>query len=185
MDEIHKFRVFNKLKSVYRDATVDARKESTPEHVWSALMLADFFLSQIQQPIDRLRVYELLMYHDVVEIEAGDSPMHPSNNFPDKKEREERAFHSLRKQIPVVMRDKWAELFDEFENSRTVEARFAHAIDYLDAVIYELDHREDWKGWTKEFLVGKRIKNFEEFPDLLKAFESIVEYLEANKYFSE
>ena len=44
MDEIHKLRLFNKLKSVCRYNTVDNRKESSAEHSWSCLIIVDFFI---------------------------------------------------------------------------------------------------------------------------------------------
>lgn len=45
MEDIHKLRVFNRLKTVYRRNSVGNRKESSAEHSWSCLILADFFLS--------------------------------------------------------------------------------------------------------------------------------------------
>lgn len=77
IDDINKFRLFNKLKSVYRFSSVDNRKESTAEHTWSAMILADFFLTKTEIKLDRLKIYELLMYHDVAEIYARDTPFIP------------------------------------------------------------------------------------------------------------
>lgn len=185
MKEINKFRVFNKLKSIYRINSVADRKESTAEHTWSCLMLADFFLSEMKdQNIDRLKVYELLMYHDIVEIEAGDTPLHPDNNTTDKKERESKALVTLQQQIPTVLSEKFGRLFKEFEAMETIEARFAKAVDALDAEIHELSYKDDWKGWTVEFLVAKKSKLFDEFPEMKKVFESVLQYMIENGYFT-
>lgn len=73
MDELQRIRKLYKLKSVYRDSSVGNRKESSAEHSWSCLMLADYFIEKMNLKIDRIKVYELLMYHDLVEIEAGDT----------------------------------------------------------------------------------------------------------------
>src|SRR3989344_2474871 len=54
---IHKFRTFNKLKSVYRKNSVANRKESSAEHSWSCLLLADFFLSKLDLNFDEKREY--------------------------------------------------------------------------------------------------------------------------------
>ncbi|PIN81578.1 hypothetical protein COV13_00790 [Candidatus Woesearchaeota archaeon CG10_big_fil_rev_8_21_14_0_10_32_9] len=185
MDDINKFRVFNKLKSVYRICCVDDRKESSAEHSWACLILADLFLSKMDVAIDRLRVYELLMYHDVVEIESGDVPLHPNISSEGKKERELVAANSLRDKLPEPINKKFFELFMEFEDQITIESRFAKSIDALEAEIHELDYKGDWKGWTKEFLVEKKRKYFVEFPEMLIIFDELSEYLSTNGYFDQ
>ena len=182
--ELNKLRIFNRLKSVYRLNSVDKRKESSAEHSWSCLILADFFLSKTKRKINRLKVYELLMYHDVVEIEAGDSPLHPGIKHLDKKEKEKKAVEILRKDLPFPLNSKFARLFKEFEEQKTIESRFAKAIDAMDSEIHEMDHKEDWDGWTAEFLKEKKAKYFEEFPELKKTFSTLMKYLIKNGYFA-
>lgn len=75
MQTILQIKKLYELKHVLRDNHVRNRIESVAEHSRSALILADYFLSTLQLDVDRLRVYELLMYHDVVEIETGDIPV--------------------------------------------------------------------------------------------------------------
>jgi putative hydrolases of HD superfamily len=162
MEDIHKFRIFNKLKSVYRFNSVDDRKESSAEHSWSCLILADYFITKHKLSIDRLKIYELLMYHDVVEIETGDLPLHPDIARTDKKEKEKIAKKLLHDKLPEPLNDKFIELFTEFEEQNTKESRFAKAIDALEAEIHELDYKEDWKGWTEEFLRESKLKYIEE-----------------------
>src|SRR3989338_3903155 len=99
MDEIHRFRILNRLKSIHRLNSVGDRKESSAEHSWSCLLLADFFLSKNDYGLDRLKVYELLMYHDVVEIEAGDTPLHPELKRLDKKEKEQEASEYFHREL--------------------------------------------------------------------------------------
>ena len=125
MQQIQKLNLLNKLKSVYRANTVDQRKESAAEHTWSALMLADYYLGLVSQPLDKLRVYELLMYHDVVEILAGDTPLDPNNENTDQREKELKAAEVLRGELPARLQDKFWEYFTEFEAGQTSEARFA------------------------------------------------------------
>lgn len=77
METINKLRKFYHLKNVDRDAVVGKRKESSAEHSWSTLILADYFLNIMNdKSLNRLKVYELLLYHDIVEIESGDIPIH-------------------------------------------------------------------------------------------------------------
>lgn len=185
IDDINKFRVFNKLKSVYRANSVGDRYESSAEHSWSCLILADFFLSKLNLDLDRLKVYELLMYHDVVEIEAGDTPLHPEVSRLDKADREKKAMEFLHEELPAPLNDKFVSLFTEFEEQRTLESRFAKAIDAFDAIIHEADYKEDWKGWSEEFLVNKKLKFFEDFPGLKEAFLELLTYLRDNGYFDQ
>lgn len=66
MHNIHKLRKLYQLKRVERANSVSLRRESSAEHSWSCLILADYFLSQMQNSkLDRLKVYELLMYTKV------------------------------------------------------------------------------------------------------------------------
>jgi putative hydrolase of HD superfamily len=184
MQEIQKLRILNKLKSVYRANSVGHRKESAAEHTWSALMLADYYSSVIDQALDRLKVYELLLYHDLVEIEAGDIPLDPNNEVNNQKEIERAAAEVLKQRLPDSLKDKFWELFDEFEQGATLEARFARAIDCLDAMIHELDYRDDWAGWSRTFLITKRERYFDGFPKLLDEFHTLVDYLVEQEYIS-
>ena len=185
MEEIQKFKILNRLKSVYRANSVGDRKESAAEHTWSALMLADYYSMRISQQLDMLRVYELLMYHDIVEIVAGDTPLDPNSEDEDKSTKELNAARILRDQLPESLQSKYWERFTEFEAAQTIEAQFAGAIDTLDAVIHELDYKEDWAGWSREFLVSKKEKHFKPFPELFEEFHQIVDFLVDNGYFDQ
>lgn len=148
-------------------------------------MLTDYFLTLMDTELDRVKVYELLMYHDIIEIYAGDTALDPSTNRKGQQEREFKAMDKLKKDIPKSMRDKFVTLFNEFEKCKTKEAKFARAIDQLDAIIQELDYKEDWKGWSREFLIEKKIKFFDEFTEVRKVFIKIVDYLEHEGYFNQ
>lgn len=185
MEEIIKLRKLYGLKRVYRANSVENRKESSAEHSWSCLILADYFLNITDIKLNRLKVYELLMYHDVVEIESGDTPMHKSKERENQSEREQKALNKLKNEIPKELKTKFVNLFNEFEENKTKEAKFAWAIDKLDAEIHELDYKEDWKGWTEKFLRHEKERYFKEFPKLKQAFEKIVIYASENGYFDQ
>ena len=75
IEDILKLKRINKLKFVERRNSVGERKESPAEHSWSCLIIADYFIDKIKQKLDKLKVYNLLIYHDLVEIESGDIPI--------------------------------------------------------------------------------------------------------------
>jgi len=185
MEDIQKLRTFNKLKSVYRANSVENRKESSAEHSWSSLMLADYFLSKFNYDLDKLKVYELLMYHDLVEIKSGDFPLDPTQEHKNKREIEEKVAREISKDIPEILSEKYLELFKEFEECNSKEAKFAKAIDKLDAEIHEMDYKEDWKGWSKEFLIKNKLEYFNEFPEMEQMFYDLLEFFETNGYFDQ
>lgn len=186
INEIEKFKIINKLKSVYRMNSVDKRKESSAEHSWSCLILADYLINKYNIKANRLKIYELLMYHDLAEIYAGDSPLNPNSRNENKKEKELAAAEKLRKELPEKLADKYYSLFIEFEEEKTEEAKFAKLVDVFDAQIHEMDYKSDWKGWTKEFLLNnKRSKCFDNFPEIKKDFHSLLDYFEKEGYFNQ
>ena len=186
IEDIHKFRTLNKLKSIYRKNSVGNRNESSAEHSWSCLLLADFFLSKLNLDMDKIKVYELLIYHDVLEIESGDIPLEPEKKeFSEDKNDEEMFLQKFQKQLPESMNSKFLDLYREFKEQKTIEAKFAKLIDSIDPIIHELDYKEDWAGWSKEFFIKEKSKYFKEFPELMPIFDEILEYLINNDYFTE
>ncbi len=185
MKDVESIQIINKLKSVYRKISVEDRKESSAEHTWSSMMLADYFLSKKDYKIDKFRVFELILYHDLVEIETGDIPLDPSGNSVKDVEEELKAARKLKEQLNATIGDKFIKCFTEFVERKTPEARFAKAIDVLDAVIAEIDYKKDWKGWNKEFLVSNKSQYLKEFPELKECFDNIVDHIEKEGYFDQ
>lgn len=190
IDEILKFKNINKLKEVYRFASVGRvegsikRKENAAEHTWSSMMVANYFFTYHDfSYLDKQKVYELLLFHDLVEIESGDVVISPDNEVKDFDFRERSAAEILKDKLPSRFGENFYKLFLEFQNQSTKEARFARAIEQLDAEIHELDYKEDYKGWTEEFLRKAKGKYFDEFEPLKAVFEGIVLYLRQNGYF--
>jgi len=182
-----KLRIFYKLKDIYMNNHVGSRKESSAEHTWSTLILADYFMDIMQEKLNRQRVYELLIYHDVVEIEANDTILDPANHVPKhvQQEKEMNAVKSIAQKLPNNSANKLLEAFNELEEEKTREAKFALAVDKLDAIIHEVDYKEDWKGWTEEFLRDKKEHYFKEFPEIHEAFEEMMIYFRKHGYFKQ
>jgi len=182
MNDLLRLRKLYGLKSVYRYASVAGRKESSAEHTWICLVLADYFLERLDLKLDREKVFQLLIYHDIVEIEAGDTPIHHREMRKGKQEREQKAIQNLGKALPGEMDRRVTRLFHEFEKRQTREAQFAAIIDQLDAMVHELDYPKDWKGWTERMAREFHEKDFQAFPYFAGLFEEIIEYLKKHKY---
>jgi putative hydrolases of HD superfamily len=186
MNSINKLRKIYHLKHVDRANSVLERKESSAEHSWSCLILADYFLSQMKdENIDRLKVYELLMYHDVVEIEAGDVPIHHVEERKNKEAEEIKAFEILKEEFPLELKEKFNKHFWEFEKLETREAKFAKAIDRMDALIHEMDYKVDWKDWTEEMVRRFYQEEIKDFPIIKESFEKILKYVVKEGYYDQ
>ena len=117
LDDLNKYRIINKLKSVYRFAKTGSkeenniRNESTAEHTWACLMLTDFIFSKysLEYEIDKLKVYELIMYHDLVEINSGDFPLHLQvNGVEDIRIKKEKwSANKLKEDLPDSINEKY------------------------------------------------------------------------------
>lgn len=183
IEDVSKIRTMYKLKEVYRNAFVGKRHESSAEHTWSALVLADYLLTEHDFELDKGKVFELILYHDAVEIIAGDTPINDVEGRKVKEELEKKAIIELSNKIPKNMGKRVVSLFHEFEAKESREAKFAKMIDALDAIIHEMDYPEDWKGWTEKMVRGHYEKRFTEFVETKVLFEEIMDFLRTNGYF--
>ena len=100
MEEIFKLYNLFKLKEIERRGRVRGRQESAAEHVYGCLVLAEYFLPKVQQKLDTLKVLRMLVYHDLAEIEAGDTFILDKEKIKTQKEREADAAKILRDKIP-------------------------------------------------------------------------------------
>lgn len=187
IDEILKFKKINRLKEVYRLNSVQNRKESSAEHTFSALLLADYILDEIDLDIDKEKVKQLILYHDLVEIESGDTPLHPDMDITEEQQfkNEYKCAKKLMKDFPEKFGKKFYYLFDEFMKLESIESKVARAIDVIDAEIHEIDQKQDFKGWSRKFIEDSKLKYFEDLPDIREIFNHIMDFYTDNGYFDE
>ncbi|MUH71672.1 HD domain-containing protein [Psychrosphaera haliotis] len=123
------------LKAVKRKALIKAdnnRYENSAEHSWHICMAAQVLQSHVNSPVDIMRVTQMLLIHDIVEIDAGDTfAFAPQEQLDAQFELEEKAAKRIFGILPDTQRDFYLELFTEFEESFTSDAKFAKAIDRI------------------------------------------------------
>jgi putative hydrolases of HD superfamily len=185
MKEIELLRTYNKLKEVYRGGSIGNRKESTAEHSWGCLIVADYFMTKYYTDLDRVKVYEFLMYHDLVEIESGDVVLHPDVNRDDKDEKEKKAFEILVGKLPEPLASKYVKIFHEYEKRDSREAKFAKAVDCIESEMFYLDKKKEFKNWTKEFHINIRKKHLKDFPEMAEMLKKVIAYCEENGYYDQ
>ena len=123
----------DKLKSVLRRSYVlgDPRRENSAEHSWHAALAGLLLAEHADAAVDRERLVKMLLVHDVVEIDAGDTPVYDVQARASQAAREVRAAERIFALLPDDLAEEMRGLWDEFEAQETPSARFAKAIDRL------------------------------------------------------
>jgi putative hydrolase of HD superfamily len=124
----------DRLKTVLRASTLAAvdRRENDAEHSWHLALMVPVLAEYADEPIDVGHTIRLVVVHDLVEIYAGDTPIYDDKLRTDQAERELAAADKLFGLLPADQAREFRALWDEFEERRTPEARFAKAIDRLE-----------------------------------------------------
>ena len=127
----------DKLKRVLRqNLLVDgSRRENSAEHSWHLALSARTFAEYAPEGTDIDRVTEMLLLHDIVEIDAGDTFLFDPVNTETQDERERAAADRIFPLLPEDQAVRARELWDEFEARVTPEARFARAVDRLSPML--------------------------------------------------
>jgi putative hydrolase of HD superfamily len=104
--------------------------------------LAAVVLASLADPaVDMQRVIKMLLIHDIVEIDAGDTFAYDQTRRLDQAEREQRAAQRLFGLLPADQAAEFRQLWAEFEDHATPEAKFAHAVDRLLPVLHNMASR--------------------------------------------
>lgn len=123
----------DRLKGVLRQSRLlhENRRENSAEHSWHLAMLALLLAEYADTPVDVARVVKLVLIHDLVEIDAGDTYCYDAQGQQDKALREHQAATRLFGLLPPAQADELWSLWREFEARETPEAAFASALDRL------------------------------------------------------
>lgn len=121
----------DKLKSVLRRTTPVAvdRRENSAEHSWSLSLMAISLFPTADPSLDQLRVLKMLLIHDVIEIDAGDTYCYDTRA--DKESCERLAAERIFGMLPGELSHEFMELWNEFEAAESKESAFANALDRL------------------------------------------------------
>ena len=127
----------DRLKEIVRQTlnTHSGRQENDAEHSWALCLFVMTLAEHSNVPIDVLRVMKMLLIHDVVEIDAGDTFAYDTQRLADQHEREARAADRIFGLLPEDQAAGFGALWDEFEARQTADSKFAHAIDRCQAML--------------------------------------------------
>ena len=132
----------DRLKSVVRrTALIDrSRLENSAEHSWHLATMALVFAEHAPEGTNIAHAVKMLLVHDVVEVDAGDTFAYDPSAAHDKAAREEAAADRLFALLPPDLETELRALWDEFETGQTREAQFANALDRFSGLL------QNWAG---------------------------------------
>ena len=153
MDRLDKqfafFREIDKEKKIGRQTylTGARRKENDAEHAWHMAVMTLFLSEYANEEIDVLRTISMLLIHDLVEIDAGDTYAYDETGKATQREREEKAADRIFSLLPEEQGRKLRDLWEEFEERKTPEAKFARTMDNIQPLM--LNAATDGKAWEE------------------------------------
>lgn len=147
----------DKEKNIFRQTHLSGygRNENDAEHAWHIAIMAYLLREYSNEPVDITRVMLMCLIHDVVEIDAGDTYAYDAEGLKTQKAREEAAKERIYSLLPEDQKKELAAIFDEFEESKTPESKFAHAMDNLQPLM--LNNSNDGGDWREHGVSAKQV----------------------------
>ncbi|MBK1880153.1 HD domain-containing protein [Pelagicoccus mobilis] len=149
----------DKLKNIFRQSYIsdESRRENDAEHSWHLALMAITLYEHANDPeLDLLKILRMVILHDIVEIDAGDTYIYDEVHKQDQAIREQQAADRLFGLLPEDQATEFRSIWDEFEDGESPEARFAKAIDRLHPML--LNHLAGGKTWAKHGVVASQVR---------------------------
>ena len=139
----------DKLKFITRQTYLSdgKRKENDGEHSWHLALMAVLLSEYSNEKVDLIKVITMVLIHDIVEIDAGDTYAYDAVGNQSKREREVKAADRIFNILPEDQAKKFRQLWEEFEAYETPEAKFAHVCDNVQPLM--LNDATDGLAWRE------------------------------------
>lgn len=149
----------DKLKSTLRATTLcdGSRRENSGEHSWHIALYALVLAEHATGAVNIHRVIQMLLIHDIVEIDAGDTPIHGTHDPVQMAAIEQAAATRIFGLLPPDQATVFRALWDEFEAAETDDAIFAKSIDRVQPVIANLE--TDGGTWPAYNVTAEQLHN--------------------------
>ncbi|MFC0551967.1 HD family hydrolase [Planotetraspora thailandica] len=147
----------DKLKRIIRRNTLidGSRRENDAEHSWHLAMMAMTMAEHAPEGTDLDKVVAMLLVHDIVEIDAGDTYIYNRVAVEEQAAREQAAADRIFGMLPPDQAKQLRALWDEFEERVTPEARFAKALDRLAPIV--ANHHNEGGSWALNKVTGRQV----------------------------
>ena len=155
----------DRLKAVYRKTMVkpdNNRQENSAEHSWHIALMAQVLKDYIEEPVDVNRAVMMLLIHDIVEIDAGDTfAFAEQHELDGQEEKEIEAANRLFGLLPETQFVEMKALWLEFEQAQTADARFAKAMDRILPLIQNMSN--EGGSWVKHTVSKQQVLKRNEY----------------------
>ncbi len=161
MDRLEKQMKFieelDKNKGIGRQTYIlgGERKENDAEHMFHLAIMAAVLSEHANEPVDVLKVMTMVLVHDAVEIDAGDTYAYDEEGNVTKRERECKAADRIFHILPPDQEEYFRGLWEEFEANETPEAQFANTLDKLQPTM--LNHTSGGRAWKEHGVAVSQI----------------------------
>jgi len=147
----------DKLKGVLRQSyLVNAeQRENSAEHSWHIAMMALILSEHSEEEVDLFRVVKMLLVHDIVEIDAGDTYCYDELGLSDQMVREKQAAERIFGLLPEDQAYEIFELWKEYERHDSPEAKFAAALDRLMPLLH--NYHTGGKSWQEHGITREQV----------------------------
>ena len=137
----------DRLKGILRQTQLcdGSRRENSAEHSWHLALMASVLCEHAPAPVEVSKVIAMLLVHDLVEIDAGDTFAYDVGGNADREKREQAAAKRIFGLLPPEQGAELRALWDEFERGESAEARVAVALDRLQPLL--LNHQTNGGSW--------------------------------------
>jgi putative hydrolase of HD superfamily len=149
----------DKLKEVFRQTacTQSRRAENDAEHSWHICLATIILAEHANEPhLDVLRVLKMLIIHDLVEIDAGDTFAYDTARMAGQHGREARAADRIFGLLPIDQERDFRALWDEFEERKTPESKFAAAMDRFQPML--LNCSTEGSAWRRHGVTADKVE---------------------------
>ncbi len=170
----------DKMKSILRQTYLadGSRKEDDAEHSWHLTLMAFLLAEYANEPVDVLKTMKMVMLHDVIEIDAGDTYAYDEAGNQTKRIRELAAAERIFAILPEDQGMEFRALWDEFEAMETPEARFANTLDKIQPVLLtNMAGGKSWKehGVKRAQIMGRNARTNEGSQELWQYVKILIE----------
>lgn len=147
----------DKEKNIFRQTHLSnqGRRENDAEHAWHMAIMAYLLQEYSNEKIDITKVMLMCLIHDVVEIDAGDTYAYDKEALKTQKAREDAAKERIYSLLPEDQKIHLQEIFDEFEENKTAEAKFAHTMDNFQPLL--LNNSNNGSDWREHKVTARQI----------------------------
>ena len=170
----------DKEKNIFRQTHLSGhgRNENDAEHAWHMAIMAYLLQEYANEPVDIAKVMLMCLIQDVVEIDAGDTYAYDTEGLKTQKARENAAKERIYSLLPEDQKISLQGLFDEFEENKTPEAKFAHAMDNLQPLLLNNSNNGgDWREHqvTADQVYGRQSKTKEGSQRLFELTDMLIQ----------